>query len=396
MKKFNHRRGSKSLNLLAACAMAVAFEIPLVHAGTFDEALTGGKANVNMRLRYETVDDSTNDDAEALTLRTRLGYMTGDYNNFSAFAEFEDARVALGIDDYAPQNTGFATVADPEVTELNQAFIAYQGPSGTTGKLGRQRIILDNARFVGNVGWRQNEQTFDALSIVNTSLADTTITYAFLDRVNGITTSFDADVSDHLLNVMYNGLDIGAVTAYAYMLEDDDTDATNDTYGVRLSGATQVSEGNKVLYTAEVASQSTDDNDALYSFFEGGMNFSGVTAKLALEVLGSDDGAYAFQTPLATKHAFNGWADKFLATPANGLQDLMVSVGGMVAGVKLLGVFHDFSADEGSADYGKELDLLAVKKFSKRYTVGAKLASYDADSFSADTDKFWLWGEMNI
>ena len=396
MEKLSPRRGSKSLSLLAACTMAVGFEIPSVYAATFDEALTGGKANVDMRLRYESVDDSTNDDAEALTLRTRLGYMTGDYDNFSAFAEFEDVRVALGMDDYAPQNTGFATIADPEVTELNQAFIAYQAPSATKVRLGRQRIILDNARFVGNVGWRQNEQTFDALSIVNTSLADTAITYAFLDKVNGILSSFDADVSDHLLNVTYSGLGIGAVTAYAYLLEDDNTDATNDTYGVRLSGSRMVSEGNKVLYTAEIASQSTDDNDAIYSFFEGGMSFGGITAKLALEVLGSDKGAYAFQTPLATKHAFNGWADKFLATPADGLQDLMVSVGGMVAGVKLLGVFHDFSADEGSDDYGKEMDLLAVKKISKRYTVGAKLASYDADTFSADTDKFWLWGEMNI
>ena len=126
------------------------------------------------------------------------------------------------------------------------------------------------------------------------------------------------------------------------------------------------------------------------------MNFGGITAKLGLEVLGSDSVAYAFQTPLATKHAFNGWADKFLSTPANGLQDLMVSVGGMVAGVKLLGVYHDYSADEGSADYGTEINLLAVKKISTRYTVGAKFAGYSADTFSTDTDKFWLWGEMNI
>ena len=41
------------------------------------------------------------------------------------------------------------------------------------------------------------------------------------------------------------------------------------------------------------------------------------------EVLGADDGAAltSFQTPLATLHKFQGWADKFLTTPPNGIRE---------------------------------------------------------------------------
>merc|ERR1712169_49069 len=89
---------------------------------------------------------------------------------------------------------------------------------------------------------------------------------------------------------------------------------------------------------------------------------SGVTLALGNETLGSDDGEFGFNTPFATKHAFNGCADKFLGTPADGLSDTYLKVAGNVAGVKLVGFYHDFSADEGSADKGSEIDFLAAKK----------------------------------
>lgn len=380
---------------LAAGTTAVAVPVAAV-AENFGEALTGGSPLLDMRLRYEAVDDSVNADARALTLRTRLGYRTGNWNGFYGLGEYEDVRVIGGVDSYAPQRSGHATVADPEVTELNQAYLGYTGFADTEIRAGRQRIILDNARFVGNVGWRQNEQTFGALSVVNTGIEDFTVTYAFIDKINGILTTFDANVSDHILNVRYSGFEPATITGYGYLLEDDDSGAENDTWGIRLKGAHATDAGPRLLYTAEFATQDTNSNDASYGFLEGGLAISGVTVKVGYELLGSDDGAYGFQTPLATKHAFNGWADQFLATPANGLEDLMFSMGGKVAGVELLAVYHDFSADEGGADYGTELDLLAVRKFGKRYALGLKYASYDADTWKTDTDKLWLWAQLKL
>ncbi len=381
---------------LTGCLLAFGGLAVPAHAGNLTEALAGGTPSLDMRLRYEGVDDSINKKAKAATLRTRLGYATGDYHGLSAYGEFEDVRIVAGMDDYAPVKSGYATVADPEVTQLNQAFLSYTGLQDTGIKLGRQRLILDNARFVGNVGWRQNEQTFDAVSLRNTSLTDITLTYAFLDKVNGILTKFDADVSDHLINVKYTGLKAVKLTAYGYLLKDDDSSAKNDSYGLRAKGKSALGDTGKLLYTAEFATQSTDNNDANYGFLEAGIAMQGITVKLGYEVLGSDGGAYGFQTPLATKHAFNGWADMFLKTPDNGLQDLMLTLTGKLGGVKLLAVYHDFSADEGSDDYGSELDLLAAKKFGKHYQLGLKYASYQADTWKSDTDKIWLWGQLKI
>ena len=132
---------------------------------------------------------------------------------------------------------------------------------------------------------------------------------------------------------------------------------------------------------------------------EAGAVISGVTLALGNETLGSDDGNYGFQTPLATKHKFNGWADQFLGTPASGLSDTYVKAVTKVKGIKLVGFYHMFDAVEGSTDLGSELDLLAVKKLDDTFTVGAKAAFYSAGddaSGKVDTDKFWLWAQAKF
>ncbi|NRA41480.1 MAG: alginate export family protein, partial [Pseudomonadales bacterium] len=132
------------------------------NADAFIDALTSGKTFATTRLRYESVEqDNALDDATAVTLRTRLGYTTGDFMGFTATAEFEDGRVAFGEDEYAPLSQGFSVIGDPEFTEVDQAFIQYNSDIFTT-KIGRQVVTLDNQRFIGHVAWRNNRQTFDA------------------------------------------------------------------------------------------------------------------------------------------------------------------------------------------------------------------------------------------
>ncbi len=395
--------------LLVSAVMAGG-QTSVANAGTLAEAITGGKAGLDLRYRYEMVDQTgITEDATASTLRTRLNYSTGDYNDFSAFLEFDDV-TALGDVEYndaaalPTSQTMYPVVADPEGTEVNQAKLIYKGVEETTITLGRQRIIFDNARFIGNVGWRQNEQTYDAFTVANTSLADTTIVYGYVTNVNRIfgeaSSKGDIDTKTHLINAAYSGWDAGKLTGYGYFLDLIDAPASsNTTLGLRFAGDTVVSEGVKALYTLEFSTQSdykdgASSIDADYSLIEIGAEMSGVTAKIGFETL-SGDGTYAFSTPLATAHAFNGWADKFLATPANGLVDTYVSVGGKVSGVKLVGVYHDFSSDTGSSDLGTELDLLAAKKFGN-YTALVKYASYSADTHATDTDKLWLMGQAKF
>jgi hypothetical protein len=375
---------------------------PAMAADTIAEALAGGTPKLDMRLRYEAVDqDNALKDAKALTLRTRLGYGTGAYKGFSVYGEFEDVS-AIGDEEYSPKSAGFSTVADPEASEVNQAFLAFSGVADTTLKYGLQRIILDNARFVGNVGWRQNEQTFKAFSAVNKSLPDTTITYANLNQVHTITAG-ETDTDTNLINASYSGLPIGTLTAYGYFIEFPGSADSQKTLGLRFSGSRERAGGFKLLYTAEYARQSDykdgdSDIDADYTFLELGGVMSGVTVKLGYEVLGADDHS-GFETPFATKHAFNGWTDQFLATPTDGLEDIYALVTGKFMGVKLLGVYHDFSSDAGNTDYGSEWGFLAAKPFGKHYDAGFKYASYEAGDVGTgkvDTDKLWLWGTVKF
>jgi hypothetical protein len=352
----------------------------VVQAGGITEALTTGTVNADFRLRYEAVDqDNPADDADALTLRSRLSYTTAGYEGFSAMVEFEDVRIIGGVDDYSVPPSGFKTgeysvVADPETTELDQAFIQYKNDMATV-KLGRQVITLDNHRFVGHVGWRQDRQTFDAFTVSAMPVDKLGLFYGYIDQRNRIfAEDADIDSKDHLMQISYD-TPVGKVTGYGYLLETD-SGSELDTFGVRFSGA----QGN-FLYTLEYADQETDggavDYDANYYLVEGGYKAPFATFKLGYEVLGSDDSLYGFSTPLATLHAFNGWADIFLNTPAVGLVDTYASVSGKLAGGNWAVVYHDFEADDDTPtmdDLGDEIDLVYSKKFSKNYSAGVKYA----------------------
>lgn len=391
---------------LSACVIS---GVTLMAAGSaasasgVTEAIKGGEVSADFRLRMETVtQDNALNDANALTLRSRLGYRTADYKGLTGFMEFENI-TALN-DDYEPIPTNPAktesVVADPEGTEVNQLYLKYIS-GGHAITAGRQRVILDNARFVGNVGWRQNEQTFDAIVFTVDSVADTSLVYAYVDKVNTILGG-EYDTSAYIFNASYSGLTAGKITGYSYVIELDDTPAaSNSTLGLRFSGAAEVAQA-KVKYTLEYAKQSDyadgTNIDAQYLLAELGADFSGVAVKLGYEVLGDGNGASdaSFSTPLATKHAFNGWADVFLTTPADGLQDIYLSVTTKVKGVKLLAVYHDYSADTGSADHGSEINLLAAKKYGEHYTALLKYADYSAGDSGIDTRKLWLMGQMKF
>lgn len=374
-----------------------------VQANSVTEALKSGKAKVDLRLRYESVDqDNAVADASALTLRTRIGYTTGNVNGFSAVIEMEDNRIVLGEGDYTVGPSGynpgeFSVIADPEFTELEQGFIQYKNKT-VTAKLGRQVIALDNHRFIGHVGWRQDRQTFDAFSVKATPSKNLTLTYAYIDQRNRIFgQDADLDSKDHLFNASYK-TDYGTLGAYSYLLEvDNGTENSLDTYGFRFYGSAK-SDSVKWLYGLEFAQQSsetaTTDFDADYIFLEAGAVVSGITAKLSYELLGSDDGAYGFSTPLATLHKFNGWADVFLGTPAQGLKDMAFTLSGKAMGGSWSVIYHDFEADDATAevdDLGSEVDFLYAKKFGKNYSAGIKYAAYSGESGRVDTDKLWVW-----
>lgn len=375
-------------------------------AETVYEALSSGKASGNINLRYESVSqDNMVKDASALTLRTRFTYTSADLSGWSVGVEFEDSRIVMGQGDFTVGPTGYnlgqySVIADPETTELDQAFVQYKNENMTL-KVGRQVIALDGQRFVGHVGWRQDRQTFDAATMIYQASDKLKVQYSYLNQRNRIfAESADLDSNDHLLNINYK-TSLGALTAYSYLLEvDNDTSNSLDTYGVSFKGASKGSKKGDLSYSYmfEYATQTSEAGatsfDANYLFAEVGVNFSKVTAKLGYEVLGSDSGDYAFSTPLATLHKFNGWSDQFLNTPTVGLVDVIFTLSGKAGGGSWLAAYHDFSADDtstGADDLGSEINLQYAMPFAKKYKAAIKYANYSGDNGKVDANKVWLW-----
>ncbi len=372
----------------------------------FASGVSNAKENTNafygdFRLRYENVSqDNALQDADALTLRSRLGFKTKTIDGFSALIEIEN-NIEL-IDDFSVPPTGdrtgkFSVVADPESTEIDQAFVSYSSDT-FKAKVGRQVITLDGHRFVGHVGWRQDRQTFDAAVFSYTPVKGFQVSASYIDKRNRIfADERDIDSKDLILNTSYK-VGQGKLVAYAYLLEmDNATDNSLDTYGISYKGSSKLGD-NKILYAAEYATQETNDVfDTDYVFLEGGATLGGITAKLGYESLGSDGGLIGFATPLATLHKFNGWADQFLATPAQGLDDIYLTLSGTVGGGKWVATYHDYSSDvalNGADDLGDEINLLYSRKFGDGFSGGVKFADYTAgdSSFSkVDSKKVWIW-----
>jgi hypothetical protein len=269
--------------------------------------------------------------------------------------------------------------------------------------LGRQRILLDNQRFVGGVGWRQNEQTYDAVSLTTTAAKNTTLFYSYIGQVRRIfgqsVAAGHSNVDTHLLNASIRLRDDWSLTPYLYYIDDHDALANSTaTIGARIAGDLSLGEG-KIALLAEIARQS-DAADAPVSFNADYVHLtatwngaSGLSVGVGLESLGGNAApGESFRTPLATLHAFNGWADKFLATPNAGLVDRYATVKYAAGKWSLTGVLHDFTAETGSGDFGSEIDVSAGRKLNEHYGVLLKAAFFSADAASTltDTDKFWL------
>ena len=384
-----------SLITTAILAAPTAFAGETEHGKSITAALADSKVNVNLRARYEGVDqDGIDKSAAALTLKSRITVNTGSYSNFSLGLEVD--KVDALVDDYNSKtngNTEYPVVADPQGTDVNQGFIKYAN-NGFSAVVGRQRVLHNNQRFVGGVGWRQNEQTYDGVRAQYKNKEDTfVVDYSYIHNINSIT-SANVKGDFHLVNGTYKINKAHKVAGFAYLLDYDA--ANNFANSSSTLGALYNGSFGKFSVNASLASQSDNGDNpnsysAMYVNAEAGYNFGAVTVLGGYELLGSDNGV-GFNTPLATKHKFNGWADKFLGTPGEGLQDVYLTAKGKVSGVNWAATYHDFSSDVDGIDFGSELNLVGTYAFNKNYGVLVKAASYSEGDVASKTDttKFWV------
>lgn len=403
-----------SLGRLAFVSTLLAAPVSANAGEALFDAIKSGKLWIDERYRYEYVDqDGIAEEANASTLRSRVGWKSGSFYGLTLGVEFEAVTNVFGdeFNNTINGKTQFPVVADVKSHELNQLYMQYSGLPGTVAKIGRQVITVDNHRFVGHVGWRQNNQTFDAGLVKNTSIPGLTLTYGYIDKVNRIfgndSPNGDWDSESHILHAAYKIKGIGVVKGYGFLLdfEDDSPANSNASYGISLKGKREYA-GYGFHYYGEYAHQedygsNTLEYEADYYHLALGVSKSGLKTTVGYEVLGADDDtAGRFRTPLATLHKFNGFADKFLVTPVNGLEDFYIDVTykvknapGSLAifnGLLLKAQYHDFKSEEGSIDYGTEFDFYAKMPLKRGVYVEAKYANYDADQFATDTEKFIL------
>ncbi|WP_456382956.1 hypothetical protein [Hydrogenimonas sp.] len=407
----------KTIKMSLVAALAAAAATTGASANMLEEIISNPQLDIEIRPRYEYVDqDGIDDQASALTVRTAIGVKMGLFGVEGLNGQIQGMDVSnFGlVTDYAPEDAGYPVVMDPTQSRITQANISYTY-EGFTGIVGRKMVVLDNARFIGNVGWRQMPQTYDLAAAVY-NWEGLNLLAAYVSRVNRITENGKLDTNTVLLHATYTFMPELTVTGYDYMVSN-----LMDHIGIRATGKFDLSDI-ALKYEAEYAYQKdptmdddeepfgddatqdlVKDNDA--SYYKLGLEgtMSGFTLGAAYELLGKADGSdndkgLPFTTPLATLHAMNGWADKFLATPAQGLEDMSFKLGYNFGEYgKIVGIYHIFSSEDdipsyNSDDLGDEIDVAYNYKITKDLGLllkGAWYSAGDVESYT-DTDKYWV------
>lgn len=365
-----------------------------------------GTAQLELRFRVESVDEAAlAQQATATTLRTRVTWTSPGWQGWQAVVEIDDIRAA---DERAYNSTvngvmARPVVADPVDTELNRAVLEYRKPQYDLA-LGRQRLALHNHRFIGNVGWRQNEQTYDGVTLQwrPTKQVDATLGWlANANRVFGPRSGSQlADFRGDTLiaDVRVKLAKLGELSAFWYGLDFDAAAAASSaTTGVLWSGTAELGGGWKLPWALSLATQrdhrnNPGDYSAGYRQFELGLGRGPITVRLGQEVLDGDAvrSDARFQTPLATLHAFHGWTDKFLVTPPQGIDDRYVMLEAHWKGCVLQLRRHEFRAEAIDRNFGNEWDASIARKIGMRWELLGKYANYESRGFGTDTRKLWF------
>lgn len=379
-------------------------------AGTISDAVAGGKLLFEVRGRYEFVDQTKTAvltrNGEAATVRTRLGWETGGWNGLRGLVEFEDVR-QVGPERFQVQVPGATTpplngadkarypiINDPDVTELNRLQLSWTPNAAFTGTIGRQRILIDDQRFIGNVGWRQDEQTFDAVRL-DLTRGRFKLFYAYVSHVNRILgEARDWDSDSHLAQLTWSPAEQLRLQGFAYALDFGNSAPNSSiTKGIKASGKAWVGLY-QFAYNATYAHQSDyNGNTPDYGLDYWGADLAGTfdiyTAKVSYESL-EGNGTRGFTTPLATVHAFQGWSDAFVQPLGgnkgfvDGLRDLNFTLNvkprwkwTYLFNIDLLARYHDFDSERTGAGLGREWNAQVQATINPRLSAAIKYADFE-------------------
>jgi hypothetical protein len=378
-------------------------------ASNLRQALEQGVLEIDLRYRLESVDSESFDkDATASTLRGALTYETAPLRGFFAGVSFETV-TAIGNDELY-NNAGDGdlwngvtdrpVVADPEIVEVDQIYLAYRGWHGLEIRAGRFGYTLDNQRFIGIAGWRQNHRSYEAASIAVGTTDTLLARYAYLGRVY-FNTGDSPGIDAHLLHLSRE-LGPGSISGYAYLLDWDDearAPLSSATYGARFVGLGELRQID-LLYFAEYARQvdhgdNPQDFGLDYTHLGFGVRKGSWTVRGAWE-LRDGDGISAVQSPLGTNHGKNGFADRLVVNPPDGSHDYYVRLAMDRERWEWLIDYHDFQSARSGDRLGTELDLQAGYSPTEMLSVYLKVAHYMADTWLTDVTKVMVWASWSF
>lgn len=376
----------------ALSVMVLAGAADAEEADNFLDAVTGGNLLLEARPRIELLDQAGLAEAEAFTLRTRLGWRTQTWRGVSGLIEFEDVHHLGGhFNDGVPPTEPYASIPDPQGTELNRLQLAWRPNEYLTGTIGRQTIEFDDKRFVDASNSRQDARTLDALR-ADLSAGGLHATYAYVDQINNTT----ADYNDwrgvtHLFNVSQEFSPHLKVTAFRYAFDFDTPVAINQSsrfLGVRASGRIDAAD-TRLDYAASYVNQ----QDYASSPFSFDLDYwqASLSARrgawfgrLWYESL-EGDGLRGFFAPIGSSNNFQGWAGAFASKPADGVNDFNVTISYMpewapnfLADLEFMGRWYAFEAERTGADFGREVDLSVSGRFTERVGFAVEYGDYEA------------------
>lgn len=405
MHPFHARLALKTFNLSLCTVALFSLTNPVLATDSdfnqqLKNALEKSQVSAHFRYRLEHVEqDNALQDGLASTLRSRITLNTGPVSGFSALLQVDNVS-RLGGDTYNSTVNGqtrYSVIADPTGSDFNQALIRYQNNHGTTFSAGRQLVNQLNQRFLGGVAWRQNEQTLDGYRLQQQLPANVSVDLGHYYNVNRVFgpkgPQADQQGSFNTALLQWQWQQWQQVSGFIYDFDFDHWSARSSlTQGLHYQG--QFAALPALQLQASVAVQQDAHTAPIdyrhhYHRLHAQYKFTAFALAIGQERL-AGDGVTAFQTPLATLHAFQGFADLFLTTPNQGLRDNHIQLSLPVHAANLSLAWHRFSADAGSDKYGSELNVTASYKLAGKLDTMLKLARYQADSFGVDTNKVWL------
>lgn len=397
--------------MVATTVQAAEIGVSDVNDGPLIKAIKTGKPIIDVRYRFESKDqDGFSKGAYANTVRTRLGFETGEIGYFKALLEFENV-TAIDSDRFNSTTNGvteFPVIADPNATEINRAQIEFTGINKTSVIVGRQRYNLNNHRFVGAVDFRQNQQTFDAMRFSSKAIDRVSLDYLYISDVHRIFGDDhpvgEFDSNSHILSAAFYVGAYGTLKGYGILLDLEEVPVlSSETWGIRYENSFSLNKADNVslAVVAEYASQSDYADNQIdyheaYIHGEAALRLNNFKAGVGWERLGGN-GVIGFSTPLATLHKFQGFADVFLSTPATGLDDVYGNASynwadlSLIKSVKIFAAYHGFSSKRGNFGFGSEFDIGAEVKVNGNVTAELKGAQYyGGTSGFADRNLIWI------